>query len=119
MAAIRTAVVDFNRVPPEALADHRARLQLILGEPDLIARSLLKFQGWRQAIAEFVAQRLQEPVDAFVPQLLGEVSLGTAVAAYRQWLSRPEADLGVLLEAAFDAVAHAELLEEHAARGTN
>ncbi|MGC5627591.1 mycofactocin system transcriptional regulator [Georgenia sp. Z1344] len=111
MAALRTAVVDFNRVPPEGMAQHRARLRLILTEPDLIARSLLKFQGWRRAIAEFAARRLQAEASAFGPQLVGEVALSVAVAAYRQWIPRRSADLATCIDAAFDAVTDLELLD--------
>ena len=83
LTALRHAVVEFNRVAPEETEHHRARLKLILGEPDLIARSMLKFADWRQVVAEFAAHRLgQSPTD-LLPQVVGEWALGTAVAAYR------------------------------------
>jgi hypothetical protein len=37
-----------------------------------------------------------------VPQLVGHVALGAAVAAYEQWLADPGADLEALLAASFD-----------------
>jgi hypothetical protein len=37
--------------------------------------------------------------------LVGHVALAAAVAAYEQWLARPDGDLASLLSAAFDAVA--------------
>ncbi|MGC5614909.1 mycofactocin system transcriptional regulator [Georgenia sp. Z1491] len=117
MAALRIAVVDFNRVPPEGMAQHRARLRLILTEPDLIARSLLKFEGWRRAIAEFVGRRLCEDATAFGPQLLGEVALSTAIAAYRQWIPRRSADLATCIDAAFSAIDHLDLLDAERSAG--
>ncbi|WP_127125488.1 mycofactocin system transcriptional regulator [Georgenia sp. SYP-B2076] len=101
MTALRHAVVDFNRVPPEETEHHRARLRLILGEPDLIARSMVKFAGWRQVIAEFAGGRLgQEPTDLF-PQVVGECALGASVAAYRRWFVDEGAHLSALMDEAF------------------
>ncbi|MGO1886056.1 MAG: mycofactocin system transcriptional regulator, partial [Citricoccus sp.] len=117
MAALRRAVVDFNRVPPEAIDQHRARLGLILTEPELIARSLLKFQLWREAVAEFAARRLDMPATAFLPELIGEIALSAAVAAYREWIPTPTADLPTLIDTAFAAILHLEGLEHGAAAG--
>lgn len=117
MAALRRAVVDFNRVPPEAIDQHRARLGLILTEPELIARSLLKFQSWREAVAEFAARRLDLPASAFLPGLIGEIALSAAVAAYREWIPAPAADLPTLIDTAFAAILDLEALEHGAAAG--
>ncbi|MFH5823734.1 mycofactocin system transcriptional regulator [Georgenia sp. AZ-5] len=104
MTALRRAVVEFNRVPPEETEHHRARLKLILGEPDLIARSMLKFAGWRQVVAEFAARRLgQSPTD-LLPQVVGECALGAAVAAYRRWFADEGARLTDLMDEAFMAL---------------
>src|ERR1700691_4175996 len=51
MDAIRTAVVDFNRVAPEQIPWHRRRMALILGTPALQAHSTLRYAAWRQVIA--------------------------------------------------------------------
>lgn len=111
MAALRSAVVEFNRVPPAGMAQHRIRLRLILTEPDLIARSLLKFEGWRQAIAEFAARRLQVPTASFAPQLLGELALGATITAYRQWIPRRSAVLTDCIDAAYAAIVNLDLLD--------
>jgi TetR/AcrR family transcriptional regulator, regulator of mycofactocin system len=104
MTAIRRAVVEFNRVPEEETDHHRARLRLILGEPDLIARSMLKFADWRQVVAEFAARRLgQHPTD-LLPQVVGECALGTAVAAYRRWFVDGGTRLTELMDEAFRAL---------------
>lgn len=111
MAALRRAVVEFNRVPAEAVDQHRARLGLILTEPELIARSLLKFQLWREVIAEFAARRLGMPTSAFLPELVGEIALSAAVAAYRQWIPAPTSDLPTLIDTAFAAILDLDGLE--------
>jgi hypothetical protein len=56
-------------------------------------------------IAEFAAPRLRVPVTDLLPQLVGHVALGAALAAYEEWLRDEDADLEVLLHAAFSAVA--------------
>ncbi|MFC7402535.1 mycofactocin system transcriptional regulator [Citricoccus sp. GCM10030269] len=111
MVALRHAVVEFNRVPAAGIDDHRARLTLILTEPELIARSQVKYQHWREAVAEFVGRRLDHPTDSFLPQLVGEVALGAAVAAYRQWLPSHSADLPAFMDAAFEAITNLDSLE--------
>ncbi|WP_313815628.1 mycofactocin system transcriptional regulator [Citricoccus sp.] len=112
MAAVRQAVVDFNRVPPDAVDQHRARLGLLLTEPELIARSLVKFLDWRRAIAEFTARRLDLDPTSFVPELVGEVALSAAVAAYRQWIPSPDADLSTFIDTAFAAIVDLDRLEQ-------
>lgn len=117
MDALRRAVVDFNRVPSAAVDQHRARLALILteSEPELIARSLLKFQLWREVIAEFAARRLGMPASAFLPELIGEIALAAAVAAYREWIPDPTSDLPTLIDTAFAAILNLDALEAGAA----
>ncbi|MGM7667160.1 mycofactocin system transcriptional regulator [Microbacterium sp. A93] len=115
MAALRRAVVDFNRVSPESVDQHRARLGLILTEPELIARSLLKFQQWREAVAEFASRRLDMPPSAFLPELVGEIALSAAVAAYREWIPATTSDLPTLIDTAFAAILDLDALEHGAA----
>jgi TetR/AcrR family transcriptional regulator, regulator of mycofactocin system len=97
MDAIRVAVVDFNRVPPEQVPWHRRRMKLILGTPALQAHSTLRYASWRQVIAEFAGQRLGQRPDALAPRTIAYVALGVALAAYEQWLQAEDADLGDLL----------------------
>lgn len=100
MDAIRTAVVDFNRIPPEQVPWHRRRMELILRTPALQAHSTLRYASWRQVIAEFVAQRTAASADALAPRTIAYVALGVALAAYEQWLLAADADLAGLLEGA-------------------
>lgn len=107
-AALTEAVVRFNSLPPSALAAHRRRMTLILHVPALQAHSTLRYAEWRGVVARFVARRSGAAVDSLVPQLVGHVVLGAAVAAYERWLSDDSADLGSLLAAALGAV-HVEV----------
>jgi TetR/AcrR family transcriptional regulator, regulator of mycofactocin system len=100
MDAIRTAVVDFNRVAPGQVRWHRRRMALILGTPALQAHSTLRYAAWRQVIAEFTAGRTGQQPDALTPRTIAHVALGVAVAAYEQWLETDSADLAVLLDTA-------------------
>jgi TetR/AcrR family transcriptional regulator, regulator of mycofactocin system len=100
MDAIRIAVVDFNRVPPEQIPWHRRRMELLLRTPALQAHSTLRYAAWRQVIAEFVADRTGQAPDALAPRTIGYVALGVALAAYEHWLEASDADLGELLEGA-------------------
>jgi mycofactocin system transcriptional regulator len=105
MDAIRHCLVEFNRVAPGQVLAHRRRMQLILGVPALQAHSTLRFQAWRQVIAEFVGHRLDQPDDAIAPQAIAHATLGVAIAAYEQWLNRPEAQLTELLDTAMRELA--------------
>jgi hypothetical protein len=101
---LRDAVIRFNSLSADAVAAHRLRMSLILYVPALQAHSTLRYASWRAVIARFAARRLGEPAAGFGPQLVGHVALAAAVAAYERWLAEPDADLGGLLAAAFDAV---------------
>ena len=103
--AIKVAVVRFNALPPAAVPAHRQRMSLILHVPALQAHSTLRYADWREVIAQFTARRLGCAVDDLGPQLMGHLALGAAVAAHERWLRDETADLGRLLEAAFDALA--------------
>jgi TetR/AcrR family transcriptional regulator, regulator of mycofactocin system len=105
MDALREAIVDFNRIAPDQVAQHRRRMRLILGVPAVKAHSTLRFAAWRQVVAEFAAGRLGQPAATLVPQAIAHAVLGVATAAYEQWLEHEGADLGELLDAAMRQVA--------------
>ena len=104
LATLVDAVIRFNDLPPEAVPAHRQRMALILHVPALQAHSTLRYADWRTVVARFAARRLDQPVDALLPQLVGHVSLGAALTAYEQWLADESADLTELLTAAFAAL---------------
>lgn len=99
--ALIEAVVRFNDLPAEAMPAHRQRMSLILHVPALQAHSTLRYAEWRGVVARFAARRLRLPVDALLPRLIGHLALGSAVAAYEQWLGDETADLPDLLADAF------------------
>ncbi len=103
-AALRDAVLDFNRYPADELPYHRERMTLLLTVPTLVAHSTLRFERWRQAIAEFAARRLGSDPRDLAPQAIGWASLGASLSAYESWLRDEHADLLELLSRAFDIV---------------
>ena len=105
MDAIRLAIVDFNKVPPEDERWHRRRMQLILGVPVLQAHSTLRYAEWRQVIADFVAGRTGQPPDSLLPVTVGYAVQGLLVAASEQWLAGADTDLGRLIDAAVHGLA--------------
>lgn len=105
MQAVRTGVVEFNRIPPQQVEAHRRRLTLILGVPTLVANSTLRFAQWRGVIAEFVAGRSGCRPDDLLPRVVGHCALGAAVAAYEEWLRSRDAELSALLDEALSRLA--------------
>ncbi|KXP02544.1 mycofactocin system transcriptional regulator [Tsukamurella tyrosinosolvens] len=94
---LRDAIVAFNQVPESEREHHRRRMHLLLTVPALQAHSMIMYADWRQVIAEHVARRLGLSPEDHTPQTLAWMALGVALAAYDQWLRRPEADLEELL----------------------
>jgi len=101
LETLADAVVRFNALPPAAVPAHRRRMALILHVPALQAHSTLRYADWRGVVARYAARRLGLDVEELLPQLVGHVALGAAVAAYEQWLADESRDLGALLQAAF------------------
>lgn len=95
--ALRRALVSFNDVPATELAAHRRRMSLLLGVPALQAHSMLMYADWRAVIAEFCAHRLGVAETDHLPQTIAWLCLGTALAAYEQWLTDPRSDLEALI----------------------
>jgi len=101
LEVLTDAVVRFNDLPAWAVPAHRQRMSLILHVPALQAHSTLRYADWRGVVARFAAGRLGQPPDGLLPQLIGHLALGSAVAAYEQWLADDGADLAALLAQAF------------------
>lgn len=102
--ALRSAVLAFNALDAGGTDWHRDRMALILRVPALQAHSTLRYAAWRSVVAEFAATRLGGRTEDLLPQLVGHVCLGAALAAYEQWLRDPAADLAGLLDAALRAL---------------
>ncbi|MEE2031828.1 mycofactocin system transcriptional regulator [Rhodococcus chondri] len=95
--ALGSALLDFNTFPESESQRHRARMELILRNPTLQAYSSVMYQGWRGAIAEFVARRTGAAPDDHYPRTVAYLLLAVAVSAYEQWLADETLELPDLL----------------------
>lgn len=102
--AVHRGVVAFNEFPANARPTHRERMQLLLETPALRAHSMLRYGEWRAVIAEFVALRRGLAASDLLPQVVSQVSLALALAAYDEWLRDPAASLPTLLDAAMESL---------------
>jgi mycofactocin system transcriptional regulator len=98
MAALREAVVEFNRFDPAVVPWHRQRMELILKVPALQADATLRYASWRAIVVEFAAARTGLSPCDMLPRLVGNTVLAAAVTAYECWLDRTDADLGEVLD---------------------
>ncbi len=88
LEGVRAAMLDFYDVPPTEQPWHRRRLRLILGTAALQAHSTLRYAAWRQVVADYVADRLDQPRDGLLPQTIGHASLGVGPRRVRE-MARP------------------------------
>lgn len=102
--AVHRGVVAFNEFPANARPTHRERMQLLLETPALRAHSMLRYAEWRAVIAEFVALRRGLAASDLLPQVVSQVSLALALAAYDEWLRDPASSLPTLLDAAMESL---------------
>ncbi len=98
---LRRAVIEFNNYPETELSYHRNRMWMLLNVPSLQAQSSLHYAEWRRVIAEYVAKRLGDRLNALAPQAIAWACLGLCLGAYEQWLAHEDADLLDLLNTAF------------------
>lgn len=97
MQALRTGIIEFNRIPDTEVGWHRERMRLLLRVPALQAHSMLRYAAWRQVIAEFAAERLELHPAEHTPQAIAWALLGLAISAYEQWLEHDDTSLPQLL----------------------
>ncbi len=102
--AVQRAVIEFNRLDPDAVASHRQRMHLILATPALQAHSVLRYQQWRAVITNFVARRFELDPGDLLPRTAGQVTLALALSAYEQWLEDSESSLEALLASTLSAL---------------
>jgi mycofactocin system transcriptional regulator len=105
MEALRRAVVAFNDYGKRELPELRIRMSLITSVSALQGHSMLRYRDWCDVIAEFVATRLGREPDDHLPQVIANAALGTAMATYRHWITRPDVDLLAELDEAFRLLA--------------
>ena len=85
--AVHQGVIEFNRFDDAVLSQHRERMSLILRTPELQAHSALRYEQWRQVIADYVARRTGHQAASSLPATAGHVGLALALSAYESWLS--------------------------------
>ncbi len=102
--AVHEAVLAFNRLDPDAVAQHRQRMRLLLTTPALQAHAVLRYEQWRGTIAAYVAARLGLAETHLLPRTIGQVTLAISLSAYEQWLAEPDQPLERLLDRALDGV---------------
>jgi mycofactocin system transcriptional regulator len=86
-AALRSALLAFNRFDEAETARHRQRMRVILETDALQAHSMTMYAGWRGVVSEYVARRLGVPPTDLVPQTTAWTMLGVALSAYEHWLA--------------------------------
>jgi mycofactocin system transcriptional regulator len=102
--AIRLAVVEFNRFPELEVPYHRKRMELLLNVPTLLAHSTLRYAEWRHVISAYVARRHGVAELTLEPQVIGWSVLAVSLSSYEEWLRHEGADIGTILEAAFEVL---------------
>ena len=108
-ATLRAALLDFNTFDESEAARHLQRMKVILETAELQAYSMTLYAGWRDVIATFVARRTGARQHDLVPQTIGWLMLGVALAAHEHWLALADragaAELRHALAEAFDTMA--------------
>jgi mycofactocin system transcriptional regulator len=99
--ALRTAVVEANRVGPGELGDLRRRVRLISSEPSLVAHSAVRYAAWCDVVAAFAAARMGADPGDLGPQTVARAALGAAEAAFVAWSGGEGDDLAEALDRAF------------------
>ena len=105
MVALGRAVVASNSYDERDLEQLRQRITLITTVPALQAHSMLRYEAWRHAVAEFVAARLDLEPDDLTPQVIAHAALGTSMAAFARWTRSPGDVLEQVLARAFAVLA--------------
>ncbi len=102
--AIRRAVIAVNNYQPAYARELRARTSLINSAPELAASASVHYNGWVQAVSDFVARRTEQPADALFPVAVGRATLAVCNAAYEKWARSTDADLIPYLDEALRAL---------------
>jgi mycofactocin system transcriptional regulator len=103
-AALRSALLAFNRFDADETARHRQRMRVILETAALQAYSMTMYAGWRAVVAAFVAHRIGADAADLIPQTAAWTMLGVALSAYEHWLADESGSLEQALGDAFDTV---------------
>ncbi|GAT05757.1 mycofactocin system transcriptional regulator [Mycolicibacterium fortuitum] len=100
--ALRQALLSFNTYDEKEMAQHRMRMRVILETAGLQAYSMTMYAGWREVIADYVAQRIGAAAGDLMPQTVGWLMLGVALSAYEHWLADESVALADAISQAFE-----------------
>jgi mycofactocin system transcriptional regulator len=101
--SIRAAVLAANHYGVEDVESLRARMNVINSVSSLGASSIVHYDNWAGALAEFAARRLGQQAEDLIPQAIGFSALGVCRAAFDQWVKNQDADLINYLDVALTA----------------
>ena len=101
LPSVCAAYVEVNDYADAELPMLRARMQLILTEPALLAHSQLRHAAVDRVVAEHVARRTGAAVTDLVPRLVAASTRAAATTAFELWLADDRVPLGQRLREAF------------------
>jgi mycofactocin system transcriptional regulator len=101
LPAVCAAYVEVNDYADTELPMLRARMQLILTEPALLAHSQLRHAAVDRVVAEHVARRTGAAPTDLVPRLVAASTRAAATTAFELWLADDRVPLGQRLREAF------------------
>jgi TetR/AcrR family transcriptional regulator, regulator of mycofactocin system len=105
LSAVCAAYVEVNDYAESELPLLRERMQLILGEPALLAHSQLRFAEVDCVVARHVATRTGATPTDLVPRLVAASTRAAATTAFQAWLADERSSLTRHLHLAFDEMA--------------
>jgi TetR/AcrR family transcriptional regulator, regulator of mycofactocin system len=104
LASVCAAYVEVNDYSDAELPLLRERMQLILGEPALLAHSQVRHAEVDRVVARHVAARTGGSPTALVPRLVAATTRAAATTAFEALLAEPRSSLGWHLHLAFDEI---------------
>jgi len=104
LEVIADGTMRFNRIHSDGAAAHRDRMNLILHTPALRASASLQNAKWAGVVSRYAARRIGASPEELGPQLVGQIALGAANAAYEEWLRDESSDLDEVIHRAFEMV---------------
>jgi hypothetical protein len=105
LSAVCAAYVEVNDYAETELPLLRERMQLILGEPALLAHSQLRFAEVDRVVARHVAARTGASPTDLVPRLVAASTRAAATTAFQAWLADERSALTRHLHLAFEEMA--------------
>lgn len=100
----RLAIEPIIIVAGEDPDGYRARLRLIMSEPALTSRLRERRAESAIALADALAERIP---DAFTSRVLAHAALAAVDIAWERWADADDADLGALVDTAFERLSSA------------